>query len=448
MHHIYRSLLILLLLVAARAQAQQLWSRSYSPSSSFEDFDDITALRDGTFLLAGREKVYVGGLEKFPRFYLVRINAQGDTLWTRRQAIRSFTNLRLSNLAVDDNAGHLLLAGTSYSTSVQTFLTLLSTATGDTLWTRPLNASSIWLGADQNFVVAGNVQGHPQLTRLSAAGQVLQQTQADYSATEPGSLVASTTVPGGCWLILGSSSGAQKAVYFSEAGVRGQEYSGAFGTPTSFLAVDNGNFLVLRGTNVEKYSPSFSQLWSRQIVSPTPHSFRSSQAQRNTNGEYVVLGSADLTGHSMAGYLIRYDAQGNFLGNTQVFSDNAGIIMSMRFVVAPSTGTYYVGYGTSNLRLVAWAGAAVTVSKPAAAWAGRLYPNPVSASETLHLNPAAPLAGALVLTDMQGRTIRQWHAQPGATRYHLSLHGLAAGSYQLHLTDTQGHRAMQKVLVD
>jgi hypothetical protein len=437
--------------------AQQLWSRTYARVGT-EQIGSITCLRDGSVLLGGSRSS--GTSAAAP--YLVRTNANGDTLWTRRYSFLT----GYASETVEDNAGRMLLCAADNQRRVAV---LLARASGDTIWTRrlPNNGDYVTVSdfaADQTFVLAAYVQGHPTLLRLSASGQIVQQTTVDYSATEAGRPGFLARGIGGYWLHVytGQTQANNKAVFVSEAGARGPEYalpmpSGGF---LGFTAVENGNFVVLGWNSWYKVSPSFTSIWNQSLgfsSSSGASSLSGQQLRRNTNGEYVVLGSYLYSSHSEYSSLVSYNAQGTSGSVVNVLNYLAGTASSpyLRFAVSPANGDYYVAMDRvtaapngSDLVLMRFRGAAVTATTPATAWAGQLYPNPVGATETLHLTPAAPLAGALVLTDAQGRTVRQWPARPAAARYELPVQGLAAGLYQLHLTDQQGRPATLKVVKD
>lgn len=118
------------LLLAYPAAAQRLWERQYQLPNS-ESLTGLLALRDGGYLLSGS---VANSSSSFvaPALLWMRTNAQGDTLWIKKQAIRRYTNVRGSALLCEDANGRTLLAAHTYSMSSIPFLVLLNAA-GDTL---------------------------------------------------------------------------------------------------------------------------------------------------------------------------------------------------------------------------------------------------------------------------------------------------------------------------
>jgi hypothetical protein len=443
MRHILLSLTLCILAVLP-ASAQSLWNRTYGKAAVTEYGRKLIWLSDGTLLLSGTSGFSASSL------YLARTNEQGDTLWTRRQRIRSFASVEATQVLMEDNAGHVLVGGRSVIGTRSTgFAALFNLSTGDTVWTRTLGPdltlSDGVFGADQNFTLAASQLNQAYLIRLSASGQLLQQVPVDYNATDDGWISRLVRGNGGYWLALNSYNGQNaKFVFVDDSGVRGAEVTSMTAAINNFIAVESGHFLVTSSSGISKYSPTFSLLWSQPRPIVTGFSLSLEHVQRNTNGEYVVVGTFSPS-HTSYYYLARYDAQGNYLGSSFAYTALAGNGNVTSLAISPVTGNYYLGYGVGDMQLLALRGAAVTATTPAATWAGQLYPNPVGATETLQLSPAAPLAGTLQLTDLRGRLVRQWPAQPAATRYELPLQGLAAGLYQLRLTDQQGHPATLKV---
>jgi photosystem II stability/assembly factor-like uncharacterized protein len=70
------------------------------------------------------------------------------------------------------------------------------------------------------------------------------------------------------------------------------------------------------------------------------------------------------------------------------------------------------------------------------------YPNP--ASDVLHV-PASPHSGTVQLYDVTGRPQRTWKLTSGENR--LSLLGLAAGIYQLHLVQQDQPTRVQRIVI-
>lgn len=460
----YRYILLIclsLLLNSLPSQAQQLWQRQYGDLAT-ENFAGLLGLHNGTYLLSGT----VGTGATTPVLYLVHTDAQGDTIWTRRRAIRGYTNLQASSLLCEDDAGRVLLAGRAITSQGSVgFLACFSASTGDTLWTRPLGLGSdytdIAFGPDRNFVLLANHDGHPQLSRLTPAGQVVQQLTVDYSSTQSGTATRLARATDGYWVAVQAGEIAPlalKLVLVSDAGVRGIEYAGpALNAIRGLLPVENGCFLLVTSSQINKVSPTFTPLWEQyppRIGLPLSYV----QARHNTNGDYVLVSTAS-TSHFVDISMITYSAEGTFQGVRALFSTlNRGPEMPVQLWVDATTGRYLVGTSflpstpTANgvdFTLAGFTGAVVTATNAVTLHLqGQLYPNPVNNDQPLTLRPATSLVGHLVLFDTQGHTVRTWPAAGGAVGglYRLPLRGLAAGLYFLHTTDTQQRGAALKVV--
>jgi hypothetical protein len=212
----------------------------------------------------------------------------------------------------------------------------------------------------------------------------------------------------------------------------------------SFLSVENGNFLLATASSVYKYSPNLTQLWTSSV--PSPLSFR--KALRNTNGQYVLLGSVYRT-HNFQISITTYNSQGINLGKVDYFS----AVYGTGFCVDALTGNYILASSQPNpannvdLFCAAYSGATVTANTlRSKALIGNVYPNPITASELLVLEPKGALNN-ISLRDAHGRIVRSWPTQPGSVaRYTLSLQGVAAGLYYLQGQDQQQRQATVKVV--
>ncbi|WP_081768454.1 T9SS type A sorting domain-containing protein [Hymenobacter swuensis] len=454
--------------------SQVIWTHQYELPTN-DRFGASAQLRDGGFLLSGTNFPVLGGqYPRTPTILLVRTDTQGDTLWTRKQRIRKYADVR-STFLCENTTGHVLMGGYTVATTTypnldyNSFLTLF-TPTGDTLWTKELPLSytntykGITLGPDGNFVIAANVQGHPQLQSLGVNGQVVWQTTLDFSATEAGRLTAMTPVPNGYLVVLQAADNSKKFVYVSHSGVRGAEYLNANSldelAPNRLVAVEDGNIAVVQGTTVRKFSPDFTLLWS----ATTPSNQLSTIGMaivRNTSGQYVVTGNASSSSHNVSLVASTYSAQGQYLSTRTFYSTlNLGTNNLLgNLHIDRATGEYVVA-GSGNISngtsssidyfLTKVTGAPVLASLAAARRpVADAYPNPVTSTRQLTVVAPGPLSGQLLLINPQGQVVRQWPigaASPG-NRYTLSLAGLPAGLYFLRLTDASQQSSTVKIVV-
>jgi hypothetical protein len=162
------------LLIRVDSGGDTLWTRMLGDTVSSESAQAIFPLEDGGFLIAGDIDPLSNGMTDI---YLLRLNGDGDTLWTRplpSESAASATSLiRLTD-------GNFLISG-SISGQSADFYFVKVTPTGDTLWTRQYGGAGYDLvydaipTADGGAVYAGLTDSYGQggdmyMARLSSAG--------------------------------------------------------------------------------------------------------------------------------------------------------------------------------------------------------------------------------------------------------------------------------------
>ena len=453
--------------VVPSARAQTAWAQQYELPLE-QRLSSLLPLRDGGFLLVGRSSAQVGEPSQ-PRPYLslVRTNAVGDTAWTKQHLLRQYSNQQIVAQA-EDNANHVLLAGNMPFETTTTFLVLIDKASGDTLWVKPTPSTDshvgVTLAPNQIFVLAANAEGHPRVLEVTPAGQVATLATVDYSPTEPGTCTAFVPVAGGYWLLLQTNAAVGKFVFVSTTGVIGPAYAMPMplATVRSFRQAENGNFLLVLDDQVIKLSSTFNLLWTKPsegLQTPSGFAPSLSDGMLDLNGNYAVLGLESSSHYLNYNIYQLASASGELMGRKSAFGlPNYGDAMSScKLTLDPATGNYIVAandYSTSTpqtwdffLRSISSSIVTATSSARNRTATYRVYPNPLTTADILTIECAAGQPAAISLLDAQGRTVRSWHAQPVVGgRCSLSLQGLAAGLYQLRLTDSQGQFTTLKVM--
>lgn len=159
------------------------WARIYGTDGSGDGINSIRALDDGGFIATGYTDRANGGNPS--TIWTLRLNADGDTLWTRRDHPHA---LAVGEGVTPTEDGGCAVLATTYeqnSTYWEGYVLRLNSA-GDTLWTRILLSpgylgNSIVRLPDNGFITAGhtlfgnvpNVYGGVHLARLSSTGAVL-----------------------------------------------------------------------------------------------------------------------------------------------------------------------------------------------------------------------------------------------------------------------------------
>lgn len=143
-------------LIRTNKLGDTLWTRTYGG----DDWDFANAIEvtsDGGYVLCGSTYSYGKGDKDV---YLVKINAAGDTLWTKTYG--GISEDEAFSVKQTTDGGYILAGYTnSYGAGSSDVYYIRTNATGDTLWTKTLGgtgadrANSILQAADGGFVLAG-----------------------------------------------------------------------------------------------------------------------------------------------------------------------------------------------------------------------------------------------------------------------------------------------------
>ncbi len=287
----YIQLMVILSSQALFAQGPDvLWTRAYG-GSAHEQLHDIQITADGGFIAAGSTESYGAGGEDV---YLVRTNANGDTLWTR---VYGGANEDYA-YSIEPAAGSgWIVAGStaSFGAGSDDVWVLRLNANGDTLWTRTLGTAQIDQGtkaretADGGFIVTGysalfpNANSDGLLAKLNSSGvpewsHVIGQPENHEALYDVHELPAGGLAVCGynediengngswdAWLILCDSQGLNLTM----------EYYGGFGWDAAYAMIpmpDGGfmlggttdlNFSVQTNFFLVRTDASLNELWSR-----------------------------------------------------------------------------------------------------------------------------------------------------------------------------------------
>ncbi len=144
-------------LIKTDSSGDTLWTRTYDGTGGSEAANSVQETTDGGFILAGYT-YFVGTQNR--DVYLWKTDTSGDTLWTRSYGGDGFDIAWCVDQTSD---GGYIVAGhtTSFVPGEEIWL-LRTDANGDTLWTRRYNhrndliARYVMETADGGFIVAGN----------------------------------------------------------------------------------------------------------------------------------------------------------------------------------------------------------------------------------------------------------------------------------------------------
>jgi hypothetical protein len=169
--------------VVAFAQPDSLWSHIYG-GSGFESCNAVQQTSDGGYILAGQTDSYGAGYDDF---WAVKTDANGDTLWTRTYGGSSTDDCRSVKQTSD---GGYIFAGVNRSINHVDCAWLVKTdANGDTLWTRIFPEGSsfnvVLQTSDGGYVMGGNKPSpnyNAWLVRTDSSGS--QLWSHNYGGTE------------------------------------------------------------------------------------------------------------------------------------------------------------------------------------------------------------------------------------------------------------------------
>ena len=141
-------------LVKTNAGGDTLWTRTYGGTSEDEG-RSVQQTSDGGYIVAG----YTGSFGNLYQVYLIKTNVSGDTLWTRTYG---GTSTDRGNSVRQTSDGGYIVAGytSSFGNGGQVYLIKIN-ALGDTLWTRTYGGAnddygwSVQQTTDGGYIMAG-----------------------------------------------------------------------------------------------------------------------------------------------------------------------------------------------------------------------------------------------------------------------------------------------------
>jgi len=187
-------------LVKTDANGDTLWTRTYGGSAD-EYARCVQQTQDGGYIVTGHTKSFGAGLNDF---YLVKTDANGDTLWTRTYGGGDSDNGQSVQQTTD---GGYIIAGytDSFGAGLKDFYLVKTDANGDTLWTRTYGDSlgeygqSVQQTTDGGYILTGRTMSFGAgsndvyLVKTDANGDTLWTRTYGGSDYEQGQSVQQTT---------------------------------------------------------------------------------------------------------------------------------------------------------------------------------------------------------------------------------------------------------------
>jgi hypothetical protein len=149
-------------LIKTDASGDTLWTRAYG-GTDIDNGLSVQQTSDGGYIIAGYTRSFGAGTPDSANFYLIKTNAQGDTLWTRTYGGTGDDEGHSVQQAAD--SGYIITGGTrSFGAGTPdsaNFHLIKTNAQGDTLWTRTYGGTYSDYGysgqqtSDSGYIIAG-----------------------------------------------------------------------------------------------------------------------------------------------------------------------------------------------------------------------------------------------------------------------------------------------------
>jgi hypothetical protein len=298
-------------LMTSTAVAQQRWSRTYGGASDEYGYS-IDQTQDGGYIATGRSASF-GNLVQV---YLIKIDASGDTIWTRTYGGADDEYGR--SVQQTSDGGYIIAGWTfSFGNAQQAYL-IKTNASGDTIWTRTYGGAgddgggAVQQTSDGGYVVAGWTGSFGNgdqvyLIKTNASGDTLWTRSYGGAGDDIALSVQQTSDTG--YIVAG--------------------YATSFGDSSQVYLI--------------KTNPSGDTLWTRSYGGAGDDGSRS--VQQTFDGGYIVAGYTTPPGDSSQAYLIKTNASGDTLWARTYWGSNGGAGSSVQqtsdtgYIVAGETYT-------------------------------------------------------------------------------------------------------------
>jgi hypothetical protein len=320
---------LLALLLASLAQAQQSWTRAYG-GPQIDEGRSVQQTSDGGYIVAGHTNSFGAGGHDV---YLIKKNASGDTLWTRTYGGTAYDAGYSAQQTLD---GGYIIAGLTYSfgdTLNGAAYIIKTNASGDILWTKTHGGKfydagySVEQTSDRGYIIVGSTRsfgdslnGDVYILKTNASGDALWTRSYGGAEYEEGRSVRQTSDGG--YIISG---------YTASAGAGGYDV-----------------YLV-------KTDSSGDTIWSKTYGGAVDDG--SNSAEQTTDGGYVIAGYSNSFGTSYYdAWLLKTNSSGDALWNQHYGGPNDEDAWSVRqttdggYIIVGKTGSF--GAGSWDVYLV------------------------------------------------------------------------------------------------
>jgi hypothetical protein len=320
-------------LIKVDALGDTQWTRTYG-GAGYEGANSVRQVSDGGYVLAGGTEASVWDA----RVYLVRADTSGETLWTRTFGPDS-QEIQVAEQIQQTDDGGFVFVGYAYDEEVNLVAYVVRTdANGDSLWTREFGdpdsgyhfAYSVQQTTDGGYIVCGSTSLGPgafnsHLVKLDSAGGPMWTATFGDTGTQESRWVEQTADGG--YILTGSTNlhGDNDMFLIRTDGDGNLLWSGVYGGAgpewgLSALQADEGTYAVL-GTTMSfgaggrdfylvKTDAEGDTLWTRTFGGDSDDVACS--FEQTEDGGYIIAGFTESFG---AGgddiWLVKTDSLGN-----------------------------------------------------------------------------------------------------------------------------------------
>ena len=328
------SVVLFVLLVTSFAPAQQRWAKTYGGTSN-DAGNSVQQTADGGYIVAGYTNSFGQGGDDV---YLIKTNAAGDTAWTR--TCGGAGNDEGYSVQQTSDGGYVVAGTTlSFGAGFRDVYLIKMNASGDTVWTRTYGGAndehgySVQQTSDGGYVIAGGTDSHGAggydvyLVKTKSNGDTLWTRTYGGTGDDEGRSVRQTSDGG--YIVAGytkSFDAGSDELYLIKTNASGdtlwtRTYNGSgVDRGTSVWQTSDGGYVISGWAYTVnpsyslvlliKTSSSGDTLWTRYYGGGGEQ--QANCVQQTSDGGYVLAGFTNSFG---AGgfdvYLIKTDANGS-----------------------------------------------------------------------------------------------------------------------------------------
>jgi hypothetical protein len=311
-------------LIRTDSNGDTLWTKTYGDTSGWDEGYSIQQTSDGGFIIAGKTSSYGAGLSDA---YLIRVDDNGDTLWTKTYGGESD---EYATCVQQTSDGGFILVGHTYSYGFgSSDVWLIRTdENGDTLWTKTFGTPGVDFGnsvqqtSDGGFIATGRIMsfisGAPDLylIRINSNGDTLWTKSYNgpyfsYSLDEGKDV---QQMPDGGFFILGRTDGPVNTTNSSLWLIRTDSNGDTLWTKTyeymagnSMQLTTDGGFIITGDTSLIRINDEADTLWTKALGISDDFAY---SVQQTSDGGFIVAGRTNNSSSPPDVWLVRVGSDG------------------------------------------------------------------------------------------------------------------------------------------